>query len=136
MGSSRIIYSSRFEWWLSLLALKLLSTSLKNLIHSPIIQTEDMVKDYVSKIQELETELHQYPSLQTNPRGSKPSLLTPTAGLGGNCTMIDFASDVLPSSKNSCCIDMERLPLDYLLVQFLQHSSYRVVLSLPRQYSK
>jgi hypothetical protein len=119
-----------------LLALKLLSTSLKNLIHSPIIQTEDMVKDYVSKIQELETELHQYPSLQTNPRGSKPSLLTPTAGLGGNCTMIDFASDVLPSSKNSCCIDMERLPLDYLLVQFLQHSSYRVVLSLPRQYSK
>ncbi|KAG0589833.1 hypothetical protein KC19_1G052000 [Ceratodon purpureus] len=62
-----------------------------------ITATEDMLKDYVSKIQDLEAELHQYRSLQSNPRSLKPSLLTPTAGLGDNCTVTDFSADILPS---------------------------------------
>ena len=78
-----------------------------------------MLKEYVSKIQELETELDQYRSLQTNPRSLKPSLLAATAGLGDNCTVKDFAADNLPSGKNPWCVDVGSLPLDYLFVQFL-----------------
>lgn len=97
------------------------STLSKGLIFNPVAQTEDMLKDYVSKIQKLETELHQYRSLQTNPRSSKPSLLTSTAGFGDNCTVTDFAADILPSSKNSCYFDVESLPLDCLLLEFLRY---------------
>lgn len=98
---------------MSLLASKPLSAFSKGLKFSAVIQTEDMLKDYVSKIQELEAELHQYRSLQTNPRSSKPSLLTSTAGLGDNCTVADFAADILPSSKNTYCIDVGSLLLEY-----------------------
>lgn len=79
-----------------LLALKLLSASLLGLTYSPIIQTEDMLKDYVTKIQDLETELHRYRSFQT-----KSSLSPAIASLGNNCSVAGFAADILPSSKNS-----------------------------------
>lgn len=55
--------------------------------------TEDMLKDYVSKIQELETELHQY---RCYPKGFKsPS----AANLSDICSATEFADGVLPSAN-------------------------------------
>jgi len=68
---------------------------LLGLIFSLVIQTEDMLKDYVTKIQDLETELHQYRSFQI-----KSSLSPASASLGDKCTVAGYAADVLPSSKS------------------------------------
>ena len=63
------------------------------------LQTENMLKDYVTKIQDLEAELLHFKSSRTCPPASRP-LSSTTLDLAQTIAATDFGStDVLPPGK-------------------------------------
>lgn len=65
------------------------------------LQTENMLKDYVTKIQDLEAELHHFKSSRTGPPASSRPLSSTALDLAQSIAATDFGTitDILPSGK-------------------------------------